>query len=186
MAELALSGAGFLLLFLGDLFQALRRPLLARLVSIFGYSGIGAALFFVVFFDRLPRTGEGGEIVEIGAASLFALLLLYSVLLEIPLAERRRPAAGSERRAFAGGTYALVRHPGFLWFLGLAASLAVLYRTPAVTTPAAAMVLMNLLLVIGEDRWLFPRIFRDWQDYKRAVPFLIPRLRGEKRTLEGR
>jgi len=186
VGDVVISGSGFLLLFLSDLFQAYRRPHSARLVSIFGYGGVGAALFFLVVAFRPAAIGEAGAIAEIGAAALFSLLLLYSVLVEIPFALRRlRPKGGPERRVFAGGTYSVVRHPGFIWFLGLAASLMIIYRDSAVTIASVAMILMNLTLVTCEDLWLFPRIFHDWEAYQRTVPFLIPRLRCGGRSSKG-
>ncbi len=37
------------------------------------------------------------------------------------------------------------------------------------------MVLMNLgLIIIIDDTVLFPQIFRDYDEYKERVPFLIP------------
>ena len=38
--------------------------------------------------------------------------------------------------------------------------------------------LCNLLYVLFQDRWTFPRTFPDYPAYRRRVPFLLPTARS--------
>jgi protein-S-isoprenylcysteine O-methyltransferase Ste14 len=109
--------------------------------------------------------------------SIFLILLIYSVGIEIPLALKRNGGdKPSERRVVVTGFYALVRHPGFVWFTLLWASIIFLYQDAIVTTVGAGLVALDFALIVLEDLVFFPRIFPDYKEYKDRVPFLIPRL----------
>lgn len=112
------------------------------------------------------------------AAAVFLLLLIYSVVVEIPLALRDTPTRRTgPPRTVASGSYGIVRHPGFIWFALLWASIVVMYLDPLVTAVGLGLVAIDFVLIVIEDFSLFPRIFSDYAEYKKRVPFLIPRIR---------
>ena len=169
MIVILVGGFGFASLFLSDLCQLRRRRLPSLVLWGSGYCSVGAAFFLQVISFR-PTVPVGLLVLGSAAAGLFLLLLVYSVLIEIPL----KAKAG---RLITGGTYGLSRHPGLLWFILLHLALNASYRDWNFLLISAVMILLDLLLVLAEDIYLFPRMFKEYAEYKRRVPFLIPRLR---------
>lgn len=78
---------------------------------------------------------------------------------------------GRQREAQTGGVYALCRHPGVLWFLGL---YACLWPLGLPLRAAVIYSLLNLLLAAFEDALVFPTRLEGYADYRRTTPFLIP------------
>ena len=60
-----------------------------------------------------------------------------------------------------------------------------LWRDARVAVVGGALVLMDLLLVLIEDVWIFPRLLRGYDVYKQRVPMLIPRLWRRVRGTEN-
>ena len=93
------------------------------------------------------------RVVFLAAALLFLVLLIYTLFFAIPVgASYARP--GEKRDVCTTGVYALCRHPGVLWFVGL-----YLCLWPAVGLPPADAFVycgLNVLLVWVEDRFVFP------------------------------
>mgnify|MGYP002311056058 CR=1 FL=1 len=46
--------------------------------------------------------------------------------------------------------------------------------------------LLDVLLVVYEDRWVFPAVLEGYADYQREVPFLLPHARSVRNCLAGR
>jgi protein-S-isoprenylcysteine O-methyltransferase Ste14 len=105
---------------------------------------------------------------------IFGSLLVWSVFLEIPVARKRLGLPPDA--AFSGGTYTLCRHPGFWWLaffllpLGLARNYSGHFYT------ISLIILLNLLLTFLQDHYIFPKVFRGYDEYKVKVPFLLPKL----------
>jgi protein-S-isoprenylcysteine O-methyltransferase Ste14 len=181
MESLAVGGLGFVMILLYDLAQINGRNRFARTLSSIGYAAVLASIVFPL--ARLkPAQSPLIVLVLLGAiAALGFALLVYSVLIEIPLALKRVGLnASGPRRVVASGTYSGVRHPGFLWFALCLAALALLYRHRAMTEIAAGLMLFDFTLIVIEDLLLFPRIFQDYEQYKKNVPFLVPRFARRK------
>ena len=97
-----------------------------------------------------------------------AVLLIYSVLLEIPLKSNK------DGGLYTGGTYKICRHPGFLWFSFFNVSASLFFWYTPITLLLVGYTLCNLALVTLEDRVLFPKMFPQYGEYKKTTPFLIP------------
>lgn len=107
------------------------------------------------------------------AAAGFLLLLLYTLFFALPfketyVRENALPEVCSE------GMYALCRHPGILWFVGLYGCLAAALPRPDLITGAVIFCMCNILYAVLQDVWTFPRYFSEYDRYKMEVPFLIP------------
>lgn len=163
-------GLAFLLLFLGDWNDWKgKRPAL-RLCFPIGCTLLGAvtALQAARGTTTCPPAARAAFFA---LACLFLLLLVYTLFFALPVREAyvdqplRRPACTS-------GVYALCRHPGVLWFVGL-----YLCLVPAMGLPLGAAVFYsgcNLTLVVFEDLCVFPTRLADYEDYRRTTPFLLP------------
>lgn len=166
----------FFFLFLYDLFQIRSSRVYTLLFSIIGYGGLVLSHFFLGL-RYLPAVEI--DFVSIGVIVLggfFLLLLFYSLFFEIPLRGTYRNR--NERYTYTLGTYGLSRHPGFLWFTLFHICLIVLFRRNEIYLFSCVAVLLNFSLILAEDLWVFPRLFADYGEYKKKVPFLIPGVFG--------
>ena len=110
-----------------------------------------------------------GLLFALGAA--FLALLVYTLFFALPVeASYARP--GQKRPACTTGVYALCRHPGVLWFAGLYGCLWAAAGLPL--WEAAMYSGLNVLLVVFEDRCVFPAKLEGYREYQRTTPFLLP------------
>ena len=103
----------------------------------------------------------------------FSLLFIYSVFIEVRFNQSRTDMAeGSE--LVRTGTYALTRHPGVIWITLALVSLVLATRSWLLLIATPIWLLMDLIWVWIEDRFYFPQMFPDYNEYKKEVPMLIP------------
>ncbi|WP_312640711.1 hypothetical protein [Hydrogenoanaerobacterium sp.] len=106
-------------------------------------------------------------------ALLFLLLLVYTLFFALPFSdtyvssERGRPVCKT-------GVYALCRHPGVLWFIGLYGFLYLTFPSDQFAIYAVAICICNVIYIVFQDFWTFPKTFDDYDTYKKQAPFLIP------------
>ncbi|MGD2178163.1 MAG: methyltransferase [Anaerolineae bacterium] len=104
-------------------------------------------------------------------------LLIYSLFLEIPF-RQTYAADGVGDKLVKTGTYALVRHPGVLWFGFLLLSLVLVSRSRLLLVAAPVWLLMDVLYVLVQDRFFFGRMFPGYAQYRAETPMLIPTRRS--------
>ena len=114
----------------------------------------------------------------------FALLLLYSLFIEIPFLEAY-VHPGKPGAVVARGTYALCRHPGVWWFAGLLVSVSLADGSRWLLLATPVWVVLDALYVVAQDRVFFPRMFGpEYEAYRRDVPFLLPTARSFRRCTQ--
>jgi protein-S-isoprenylcysteine O-methyltransferase Ste14 len=183
---------GFLALLSAD-FLFLRGKKAAAALQWAGYLGVGAATGLLGFAPTpwwpLPDAGAASVAPLYGATPLGAAalsvaaalaggLLAWSVFFEFG-AERRRHGLGP-LETVRTGTYRHCRHPGFWWYAILVAALAALRAVPSAFATAALLAALDFILVLEQDLLTFPKVLAGYDDYKRVVPFLLPRSRRAK------
>lgn len=167
--------AGFVLFYLYDVLQ-IKAP-----------TRVSAKLFFIGL--ALLLFGTGGLIVEalgagsnllcargIGAlilATLFLFLLLHSLFFSLSK-ETYQESQDAPPPLVDTGLYALCRHPGVLFFMGLYICLWLAFGGDLLLLAAWSYSLLNLLYGLMQDLWSFPRQFAGYDGYRRRTPFLIP------------
>jgi protein-S-isoprenylcysteine O-methyltransferase Ste14 len=104
---------------------------------------------------------------------LAALLLTYSIFLEIPF-KQTYATDGVGEKLVKTGTYALVRHPGVLWFGLLLLALIAISRSRLLLIAAPVWFLMDVLYVWIQERFYFGKMFPGYEQYKQETPMLIP------------
>lgn len=140
--------------------------MMAVLAFGFGLRGVVASPRALQFPAWLTSLGWVGIV-------LFSLLLIYSIFIEIPL-KTTYLQSGTIQPLVSTGTYALVRHPGLLWWTGFALSLWVVHPSTLVIWAGAAWMAANLVLIFLEDDYFFPRTIPGYTDYKQQTPFIFP------------
>jgi protein-S-isoprenylcysteine O-methyltransferase Ste14 len=113
---------------------------------------------------------------------LFAGLLIYTLFFSLPF-DTTYVQKSEKRKVYTKGMYAICRHPGILWFIGMYFSLYLLTGHPLVLGVATVWSMLNILYVIFQDRWVFPRTFEDYSAYQESTPFVIPNLVGLYRII---
>jgi protein-S-isoprenylcysteine O-methyltransferase Ste14 len=101
-------------------------------------------------------------------------LLIYSLFIEIPL-KIAYIGSSPEPRLVTKGTYSLVRHPWFIWFVFFVAALFVATGSKILLVSLLAWGAVNLLRIFAQDRYLYPLMFgQAYREYKKKTPMLIP------------
>ena len=115
-------------------------------------------------------------------AFLFLGLLIYTLFFALPFQETYvDQTAGA--KTYDKGMYALCRHPGVLWFTGFYCCLWLALGGAALFWLAFWYSLFNVGYVLVQDYYTFPRIFTDYAQYKRQVPFLLPNVKSFKNCI---
>lgn len=198
MVSIFASLGGFAALAAADFVQ-ISRPLpaartLPSIMRVSGYALCAGALALLAFAPSgLWPFALGGSAGVSPLPTLAALLaaglaagLLWSVFGELALAGRRNPA--KRGGAVASGSYSLCRHPGFWWYAALATLLALSRSAARGSGPggaqaavrgfgildAAIPIAADFLLILYQDRIVFPKLIPGYDDYKKSVPFLVP------------
>lgn len=169
-----LSIIGYLILLIHDLSQ-MKKSNLITLITYISYPIILTP--YILIFSIYQHSNYIPSWVTVIITILIALLfflLIYSVLLEIPLKikQGKFPVNKKIREVYKQGTYSFSRHPGFIWMTLINASIYGLFLQREIFILTVVLTLCNLALIITEDLYIFPMIFRDYNLYKKEVPFL--------------
>jgi len=87
-------------------------------------------------------------------------------------------APGVGDRLIRTGTYALVRHPGVLWYALLLVSLIFVSKSKLLLVASPIWLAMDIVHVIIQEKFFFGKMFEDYEHYRRETPMLIPSRRS--------
>ena len=170
---LAIGCLGFLVIHFFDIVSLKRWPGLKPLTWILG-SGllVYAVVMASLQSDRLPlpvwSTWLGWVLL---LASLY--LLVYSLFINLPF-RKTYMAKGISNKLITTGLYALVRHPGVYWFSLILLSLILVSKSSLLLKVTPIFILLDITLVIFQDKFLFGKMFRDYDTYRHKTPMLVP------------
>ena len=113
------------------------------------------------------------------------ILMIRALFFSIPFTEtylypRQKPPV------YDRGMYALCRHPGVLWLCLMYFGLSVSWGTALCACLSAAAGLLDILYVVFQDCWTFPRAFSNYREYQKSMPFLIPTPKSIQRAWRTR
>ncbi len=175
MRELLLGLSAFALFMLGDLNAIKWKAKMLR--TLFFLGCILLAYSTVVLTLPIQPDAPTWRLVLFGGtAACFFALLLYSLFFAIPFT-KTYIAPGSSPKVCRTGMYGMCRHPGVLWFAGMYLFLYLANPSAGLLAAAVTFSSANLLYVVWQDIYAFPRMFEDYADYRLQVPFLIPRFK---------
>ena len=173
MNYVAIGVLGFLVAYLFDVFSLKRVPRAKQSAGIVAIGLIGYATLMVCL--KSERLGIPVGLIWLGWALLFisALLLIYSLFINLPFRKTYvMSSAGDE--LIRTRTYALVRHPGVIWYALLLISLIFVSQSKWLLLASPIWFLIDVLHVIIQDKFFFGKMFADYEDYRRETPMLIP------------
>lgn len=117
-----------------------------------------------------------GKIPLVVLAALFLGLLIYTLFFALPFKETY--LSDGLPLVCDKGLYALCRHSGVLWMLGFLAMLCFIFSGKHIVCYTITLNLLNLIYVIFQDIYTFPKMFCNYDEYKKRVPFLIPNMKS--------
>jgi protein-S-isoprenylcysteine O-methyltransferase Ste14 len=164
---------GYLLLFIYDLAKYRHKPVLRNITTL-GFPLTGVP-YLIILMDEIPLSWNVQTLLFAVSLAVLLSLLVYSVLIEIPLHLHRHPqkATAAAPVTYAQGTYAFSRHPGFIWYTLINVLFAISFFSIPMVLLMLSFTGCNLILVIIEDRFIFPGTFSDYHEYKKTTAFLI-------------
>ena len=173
MIYIAIGVLGFLVIHLFDIVSLKKLAGAKPFTWIMG-SGLLAYSLLVVCFapDKLPlpiwSTWLGW-----GLFSISLLLLIYSLFINLPF-RKTYIATGVGDKLIKTGLYALVRHPGVPWFILFMLSLILISMSSLMLVAAPIFVLLDIVLVVVQDKVLLVKMFAGYDNYRQETPMLVP------------
>lgn len=112
-----------------------------------------------------------------GLLTLSFFLLIYSLFVNLPF-RKTYVATGVGDRLITTGLYALVRHPWIHCFTLTLLSLVLVSRSSLLLIAVPIWILLNIPLVIIQDKFFFGKMFQGYNSYRRETPMLVPNRRS--------
>lgn len=109
--------------------------------------------------------------------SISLILLLYSLFINLPF-RKTYIASGVGAKLITTGLYALVRHPAVHWFILLMLSLVLVSQSKLLLIASPTWILLDILLVVIQDKFLLGRMFEGYDSYRQETPMLLPNKRS--------
>jgi len=107
--------------------------------------------------------------------SLF--LLIYSLFINLPF-RKTYIATGVGDKLITTGLYALVRHPWIHCFTLFMLSLILVSKSSLLLIATPIFILLDVVLVIVQDKFFFVRMFDGYKSYQQETPMLVPNRRS--------
>lgn len=102
-----------------------------------------------------------------------APLLIHALFIQLPF-RKTYVSDGVGDELITSGSYALVRHPGVIWFTMFMLSLIPVARSTILLVAAPVFIAIDILLVYLQDKFIFGRMFDDYYKYRQKTPMLVP------------
>ncbi|MDO8715625.1 MAG: methyltransferase [Dehalococcoidales bacterium] len=100
-------------------------------------------------------------------------ILIYALFINLPF-HKTYVATGVGDRLITTGLYTLVRHPGVHWFSLALLSLVLVSKSSRLLAAVPVFILLDIVLVIIQDKFFFTRMFLGYARYQQTTPMLIP------------
>ena len=173
MIYIILGSLGFLVIHLLDIVSLKRIPVAKPVTWIVGSGLLAYSVIMVCFVpDKLPlpiwSTWLGWALLSI---SIF--LLIYSLFINLPF-RKTYVTTGVGDKLITTGLYALVRHPWVHCFILFLLSLVLVSRSSLLLIASPIWILLCILLVVIQDKFLFGRMFDGYDTYRQQAPMLLP------------
>ncbi len=177
MVYIIIGAVGFTLAHIFDLVSLKRIP---RLKPIIWFLGCGLLIYSLVMICRYPvkiMLPAWSIWLGWGVLAVSASLLIHSLFISLPF-RRTYITTGVGDKLVKTGLYALVRHPGVMWFPLFILSLIPISRSSLLLIAAPIFIGLDIVLVVIQDRFVFGRMFDGYDSYRRQTPMLLPNRRS--------
>jgi len=177
MIYIASGSLGFLIIHVFDIVSLKRIP---RIKPVTWLAGNGLLAYSVVMVylapDKLPlpiwSTWLGWALLLVSFS-----LLIYSLFINLPF-RKTYVSTGVGNKLVTTGLYALVRHPWMHWLTLVMLSLILASRSSLMLIASPIWILLDILLVVIQDKFFFGKMFAGYDTYRRETPMLVPNRRS--------
>jgi protein-S-isoprenylcysteine O-methyltransferase Ste14 len=173
MNNIVLGSFGFLIIHLSDYISLRKISLLKPLVWI-----LGIAILVYAIIKICTTPGRFSFPMWLTGISWFLLVIsliafLYSLFVNLPF-RKTYINRGHGDKLVKTRFYTLVRHPGVPFFIIFMLALLIISRSKQFLIVAPIYIVLDIVLVIVQDRIFFPRMFPDYHIYQQETPMLVP------------
>ena len=177
MIYIAIGAVGFLIIHLFDIVSLKRVPKAKPGIWILGCGLLIYSLTMICFAPGKLLLPMWSTWLGWGLLSISLFLLAYSLFINLPF-RKTYVATGVSSKLIKTGLYALVRHPWVHCFTLLLLSLVLVSRSSLLLVASPIWILLYILLVVIQDKFLFGRMFAGYDRYRKKTPMLLPNRRS--------
>lgn len=172
MIYLAFGIVGFVLLLLFDISSLLKKNYLKYIFGISGFLLIfGSSIMIVIDSSHFLKIDLLYRTISLVFALISLWLLIYSVFIEVG---KKTYQIEGKHTLVTSGTYSLSRHPGVLWMLLLYIFGAIFFQNLLAFYAALIWTFTNIIYVVIQERFIFHRIFDNYDKYRESTPMIFP------------
>jgi protein-S-isoprenylcysteine O-methyltransferase Ste14 len=177
MIYIALGAIGFLVIHFFDIVSLKRIPRAKPYIWILGSGLIVYALMMACLRSDKLLLPMWSTWLGWGLLFVSLSLLVYSLFINLPF-RKTYVATGVSSKLIKTGLYALVRHPWVHCFTLFLLSLVLVSRSSLLLVASPIWILLYILLVVIQDKFLFGRMFDGYDTYRQETPMLLPNRRS--------
>ena len=165
---------GFILLLIFDVLSLSKKNILKYVFGISGFFMIfGSSVLIIKNYSYFLQIDNSYRFISLFFALASFILLIYSVFFEVG---KKTYVLENEHFLVTNGTYALTRHPGVLWMLLLYIFGAIFFQNLLAIYAALIWTLANIVYVSIQERFIFHKIFEDYDKYRESTPMILPNI----------
>ena len=136
---------------------------------------LGTLMLLLSFVGiAMDNHAAGGARLISGIVIMTAGVLSYIIVLTAGLKKRGYLEDEQNASVSRKGLYGRLRHPGVWSFLLCGVGFGMVFI--GTTGKALWLVLLNLIYTWLQDRYFFPVYLKGYEEYKRDVPYLFPKI----------
>jgi len=184
MIYIVIGAVGFLIIRCFDIVSLKRVPKAKPGIWILGCGLLIYSLIMICFAPGKLPLPMWSTWLGWGLLSISLLLLIYSLFINLPFC-KTYVATGVGDKLITTGLYALVRHPWVHCFTLLLLSLVLVSRSSLLLIASPIWILLYILLVVIQDKFLFGRMFNGYDTYRQETPMLLPNKRSVNAFIKG-
>ena len=165
---------GFILLLIFDVLSLSKKNILKYVFGISGFFMIfGSSVLIIKNYSYFLQIDNSYRFISLFFVLASFILLIYSVFIEVG---KKTYVLENEHFLVTNGTYALTRHPGVLWMLLLYIFGAIFFQNLLAIYAALIWTLANIVYVSIQERFIFHKIFEDYDKYRESTPMILPNI----------
>lgn len=180
MIYLILGVFGFVGMLIFDVMSMKNLPVLKY---VFLFLGVGL-LFFSTYqlcvVEQFFMVDTIMRYVSLLLSLVFVALLVYSVFIEVGANTYQSTA---EPKLITNGTYSLVRHPGVIWLFFALMFASFYFESFHLLVASVVWTIVNATYTWIQEKLIFNRIFKDYDNYTQTTPMIIPNFNSMKKFL---
>lgn len=175
----------FIFLYIFDINKIYKIHKFLNIFFALGVLLISASTLGILFgnFEKTNTPPHLSIVFGILSASCF-ILMIYSLFFALPF-NKTYITGENPDKVTDSGMYAVCRHPGVIWFmlfylfLWLSSGINLMFWAFLIWT------IMDIIHVMIQDKYFFPKTLKGYSEYKKTTPFLIPSFLSIKKAVFG-